>query len=260
MHLDAIYSIYQQVLQGCALYALLAICAAVVGWAFYPLLKRLWCDWLHLDGFGKVAVAVFAVGLAYYGATKQDWRRVPHDGADDDIGIVGVFTCISNDVQDVGGVAVTNEIPLVMVAYTNGTVTASTEISYRESDTNDWTGVIAVDSWHEAEGTTNMFVMVVSDDMSGHPYWWVGSNKPATVITSSDLKVTLYEETADYVRFEWTCTQPLATEFMIWNKETTESEWHFVATTTNKYIQLDGFYVGKNRDWKISSTYMEDGE
>lgn len=260
MHLDAIYSIYQQVLQGCALYALLAICAAAVGWAFYPLLKRLWCDWLHLDGFGKVAVTAFAVGLAYYGATKQDWRRVPHDGADSDIGIVGVFTSVSNDVQDVGGVAVTNEIPLVMVAYTNGTVGASTEISYRESDTNDWTGVIAVDSWHETEGTTNMFVMVVSDDMSGHLYWWVGSNKPATVITSSDLKVTLYEETADYVRFEWTCSQPLATEFMVWNKETTESEWHLVATTTNRYIQFDGFYVGENRDWKISSTYMEDGE
>lgn len=260
MSLDMAYQIYQQVLMGCCIVALVAIAAALLAVGVSLGWHRLVGEWLKGDKFGRIVALVAFCGIAYYGATKQDWRRVPHDGADDDIGIVGVFTCISNDVQEVGGVAVTNEIPLVMVAYTNGTVTSATEISYRESDTNDWTGVVAVDSWHETDGTINMFVMTVSEDMSSHRYWWVGSNKPATIITSSDIVVTLYRETADYVRFEWTCTQPLATEFIIWNKETTETEWHFVATTGNKYIQLDGFYVGKNRDWKISSTYMEDGE
>jgi len=257
---ESIYSLWQQALLTSCLVGLAAIGFVAAFRQFAPLWDELWGRWLRLDGFGKAVVVCAIVGVTLYGGSKNlAWQRVPNDGADAGIGLVGVFTQPSNDVQTVGGVTTTNALQLLAVMWTTGTVTPSTPVSYRQSNTNDWSTLVPLSYTTYTDGTTNILQYVLSEKLS-YPYWWVGEDKPAVIVTSSEIKITAYRETSTYVRIEWTCDQPLATTFDIKCKKLTDANWTTVTTTSNQYIQLSGFYVDKNLEWKITSTYLEDGE
>jgi len=260
MPISEIYALYQQLLLVVCCAALVAIGVALAFAAFAPLWSELWKKWLRLDGFGKY-VAVIGLALAtLHGGSKGFWYPVRNGGADEGIGLVGIYTAVSNQVVEVSGEVVTNRIPMVAVMWTNGTVTASTPVSYRASETNDWTEVEKNSPEITTMGITNILQFVVSEDLSSYAMWWAGKDLPATIITSSSIDITAYVETAEYIRIEWTCSQPLATEFSVFNKRREESEWRLVGTTGNKWIQVSGFLIGADSDWKITSTYLEDGE
>lgn len=260
MPISETYALYQHVLLVVCAAALVCVGVAALFAALAPILNTVWSKWLRLDGWGRsVCTAGFAFAVLY-GGSKGFWTPVRDGGADEGIGLVGIYTGVSNDVVEVAGVVTTNHIPMVAVMWTNGTVTAATPVSYRASNTNDWTAAVKTNPEIVTEGTTNILQFVVSEDLSGYPMWWAGDDLPATIITSVSIDITAYVETADYIRIEWACQQPLATEFNVYYKKTTDSDWSLVTTTSNKWIQVGGFYVGANGDWKITSSYLEDGE
>lgn len=260
MPISELYALYQHVLVAVCAVALVAMGVVAAFAVFAPFWSELWERWLRLDGWGRSVATLGLICAVMYGGSKGFWTPVRDGGADTGIGLVGIYTGVSNDVVEVAGEVTTNRIPMVAVMWTNGTVTASTKVSYRASNTNDWTEVVKNSPEITAEGTTNILQFITSEDLSGYPMWWAGDDLPATIITSSSIDVTAYVETADYIRIEWTCSQPLATEFSVYYKKTTDAEWRLVTTTSNKWIQVSGFYVGDNGDWKIASTYLEDGE
>lgn len=260
MPISELYALYQHVLVVVCAVALVAMGAAALFAAFAPVWGEVWEKWLRLDGWGRSVVTAGLICAVMYGGSKNLWTPVRDGGADEGIGLVGIYTGFSNDVVEVAGEVTTNRIPMVAVAWTNGTVTASTKVSYRASNTNDWAEVVKTNPEIITEGTTNILQFITSEDLSGFPMWWAGDDLPATIITTASIDITAYVETADYIRIEWSCTQPLATEFSVYYKKTTDADWTLVATTSDRWVQVSGFFVGRDGDWKITSTYLEDGE
>jgi len=252
---------FQTYLMYACIAGLVAMLAALVVMKAVPFFDTLWHDYLHLDGVGRVVVGVCVTMAAMYGGSKGGfWGRVSSDGADTGIGLVGVFTAVSNDVQTVGGVVTTNQIPMVAVMWTNGTVTASTDVSFRFSNTNQWSSVVKTSPRIYADGTTNILEFVTSENFSSYKYWWVGSDKPAVVIISSEITINTFSEDSHGVSITWSCTDARATEFVVWTKKLTDQTWTQRAVVNGYSVRLTGFFVGEDMDYKITSTFLEDGE
>lgn len=211
---------------------------------------------------GRIFLALLAGFMAHYAATKQEgiWTRVSSDGADAEIGLVGVYTATTNNVTETDGIAITNPVHLVAVAWTSGTVDASTAVSYRSADTNKWTEVEKTDVVFSAQGTTNMMQMVTAEDLSKYRFWWVGDDKPAVVITDSYIEITSFVATSTYVDISWKCSDERAKTFIVQRKGESDTDYTTVATVSGNTFRYSGFTVDKTVTWRIVSEFSTEDD
>jgi len=210
----------------------------------------------------KFAVALCVCGISYYGATKgMVWTRVQNDGGDAALQVLGIYTAISNAVTEVGGIPVTNEVPMVAVNAT-GAISVSTPVWFRMSDTNEWALAAKTAPTYHTDGVTNRIEFATSDNFAGYTYWWAGVDTPAVIRPTEGIKVTGYTACGTNVVFTFTCDDPNCTTFEAKWKYKTEADEAFrtAATSSASPIVVPGFWVGTNVDWRITSSYLEDGE
>ena len=220
-----------------------AIFFATVGGPVLDALRR----WLHLDGFGRVCVAVFVCGVSYMGMTKHG--TVQHPGADDGITLAEIGIEYSTNTLQTA----------VEVKYTAGPVTTSTPVSVRMSSTNEWTELEKINPTITTDLATNVLAFAVSGDVTKYPYWWVGSNPPAIIIETTGIKLLSCEATSKTVLLTWTCDDAKATTFSV-QRRTQGGDWETVGTVEKADLMsftYQGFTIDVTRDWRIRTEYTE---
>lgn len=271
MQINELYALWQ--------HAVLWLCfAGLVGLAAWTLwqcplgrcareaLSEAWAQYRKLGAFGQALIAVFFCGLAHYGATKGFWQPVQHGGGDDQLTVCGIYTATSNDVVEVAGQTVTNQLPLVRVEFFGAGGTVDTPVSVRPSETNQWTQVAKLEPIKlYQDGVTNILEFVTETDYSTIAYWWFGNDLPAIVVTEEGIEIRQFVVTTKQVYFAWMCGEREAEHFYIQRKETTSKDWVTVATVPARYgvvneATIDCFTVDKTYDWRIMTEIAEGGE
>jgi len=248
-----IFEIFQRVIMYVSLAALGVM---FVGYALYAT-RAFWNDiyyrWLHLDGFGRWgAVAAIAV-MTMYGGAKHG--PVANAGADDGIGLVGIYTDTTNIVVSA---SVTNVYTLVEVKWTNGTVTASTPVQVRNTNREAWTPLTKINPVVITGLATNLMSFAVSTNVQSYTFWWVGVDTPPIYVEDKNIVLTAFVATSTSIHLQWTCEDPLAVDFYVQTREKDTDPWTTVGHVTRGDVMsadITGFYIGKTRQWRIMSSY-----
>ena len=191
-----------------------------------------------------VALVVVAVAIAY-GGTKP----VQNAGADEGIALVGVTASYDT----------TNNVSSVAVAWTNGTVTTATPVSVRNAASEPWRELVKIGAAIET-GATNVLSFTVADDVTTNRFWWVGIDTPAIVIETTAITITNFVASSRSVHIAWMCDDPKAVAFTIQRRRMGTATIETVATTTENSYTYNGFTVGESWEWRVTSTYAEDGQ
>lgn len=256
----ALKSAFENGCMAFCLWTLLALGAAVLLCAT-GVVRDLVAKWTRMGRFDKAFVIVALAFMTLTGATKGiNWSRVYEGGADTGIALVGIYTGISNEVVVVEGVTTTNQIPMVMYMWTGSGASQNTKVSYRFSDTNYWTAVTKTQVETGTVGSTNYVMFATASDLSNFRYWWLGEDTPAVVITTSGIDLTGFAAHGSGVTLTWTCEDPRATTFKVWRKLPTEQEWIECGTTYEHTYVVNGFFLDKEWQWRVTSDFLEDGE
>ena len=121
-------------LTASALFLFAIMIVALVAFAAAPVMKEAWTKWRKRGKLDKV-VSLVAVGIAIaYGGSKS--HDVPNAGADDGIALVGISAEYDS----------TNDVTAVNVKYTAGDVTASTPVSVRNAESEQWRALEKIDA------------------------------------------------------------------------------------------------------------------
>jgi len=204
--------------------------------------------WLHLDGFGKVVVAFCFCWLWRYAATKQS--HVSHPGSDEGITLADITVEYSTNTLQTAA----------EVKWTDGTVTTATPVHVRMSNTNEWAELSKINPTITTDLPTNVLSFSVSGDVTGYPYWWVGSNPPAVIIETIGIKLTSFLATSSSVSLSWTCDDQKALTFTVQRKLTSDANWQTVGTVEKASAMsftFQGFTVDKTWAWRIRTEYQE---
>lgn len=242
------------------------VCAAVlIVQKAVPFLGRLWRQWLHLDGCGRVIVLLAVIGATMYGGSKGFWGRVPHDGGDDILTVTGIYTGVSNVVDTTQSPPVTNHVPMVRVEWLGNGGTADTPVSIRASETNEWTEIVKLDPVVSIEGITNTLTFVTETNYTGVAFWWFGVDRPAIVVTEEGIEIKQFLVTTRTVHLAWVCGEREATHYVIRRRLQGQTEWEDVANVPAHYGVVNEwtgelFTVDKTYDWCIQTTIQEGGE
>lgn len=241
----------------------LAVCFAVLILnAVAPVLSKVWSRWLHLDGCGKLIVLFGVVCATMYGGSKGFWGKVPHGGGDDILTVTGIYTAVSNVVDETQSPPVTNKLPMVKVEWLGNGGTADTPVSIRASETNEWTEIVKLDPVVSIEGITNVLEFVAETNYSHVAYWWFGVDKPAIVVTEEGIEIKEFWVTTRQIHLAWVCGETEATSFVIRRREQGKADWEDVAAVPAHYGVVNSwtgnlFTVDKTYDWSIQTTIQE---
>lgn len=216
-------------LTASALFLFAIMIVALVAFAAAPVMKEAWTKWRKRGKLDKV-VSLVAVGIAIaYGGSKS--HDVPNAGADDGIALVGISAEYDS----------TNDVTAVNVKYTAGDVTASTPVSVRNAESEQWRALEKIDAT-VTTGQTNVLAFAVAGNAATNRYWWVGVDTPPVVIESRGITITNYVATSKSVRIDWTCDDPKATVFAIQRRRKKpagipyDAEVEYLQSTGTQYI------------------------
>lgn len=257
MRIDEAYRVFQWAMAYAALGGLAIIALYAFAKAVAPHIHDLWHRWFP-DGFGRVMM-IGGVALAtLYGGSKGFWNPVASSGGDDLLTVTGIYTAVSNVVDDTVSPPVTNHIPMVRVEWLGNGGTAETPVSVRASETNEWAEVEKIDPVVNVEGITNILTFAVSTNFStiAYSYWWFGVDKPAVIVTEEGIEIRAFVVTANSVHIEWACNETEMTHYTIQNKPTTSAQWRTVATVPAEIGKVNRwtkqmFTVDRDMDWRI---------
>lgn len=215
--------------------------------------------------FGKMVVAFFVAGMVQYGATKGFWTRVAHDGGDDILTVTGIYTAVSNVVDETVSPPVTNKVPMVRVEWLGNGGTVDTPVSIRQSETNHWAEVEKIDPVITQEGITNVLQFATSTNLAGTAYWWFGTDLPAIIVTEEGIEIKEFEQTTKFVRFRFACGEQEATEFFIRRRKVGAADWEIIGSVPAHYgydieFKREMFTVDTDYDWSIVTTIEEGGD
>lgn len=213
-------------------------------------------------GYGAFAVALFVAVCTIYGGSKA-WHRVPHGAAAAGMDPAYIYTGVSNDVVEVSGEMVTNKVYLVNVTSLGAGLTEETPVWVRMSETNTWTLLSKSDVVFTTSGETNSLTFTVSEEQSGFQYWFAGPEDqlPGVVHVTGGIEITGYFATGEYVEFTFECSDPLYTVFQVeWKRQGLPDYAYATATSevNGNKIRVPGFWVDKNIDWRIYSSYDDE--
>lgn len=268
MQIKELYGLWQYTLQVLCLCGL----AALVAYAIWnsPLgrdcrkgLAKCWDGYRRLGAFGKLVVSICFIGLYQYGSTKGFWLPVKNGGGDAQLTVCGIYTATTNNVVEVGGQPVTNQLPLVRVEFFGNGGTAETPVSIRASETNEWQEVAKLEPIKlYQDGVTNILEFVAETNYSNFAWWWFGTDLPAIVVTEEGIEIREFVVTTRLVRFAWVCGETEAEYFYIQRKVQGAADWVTVKTVPAKYgvvntAVVDGFTVDKTYDWRIITEIAE---
>lgn len=269
MRINELYELWQYgvavfALCGVAVMTLYALWHSPFGQQCREALASGWEHYRRLGAFGQLVVAVFFAGVAHYGATKGFWEQVRHGGGDDQLTVYGIYTATSNDVVEVEGQPVTNQLPLVRVEFFGNGGTAETPVSIRASETNEWQEVAKLEPIKlYQDGVTNILEFVAETNYSHFAWWWFGTDLPAIVVTEEGIEIREFVVTTKQVRFAWVCGEREAEWFYIQRKEQgSRGDWVTVKSVeavygaVNKAV-IDCFTVDKTYDWRIITEIAE---
>lgn len=225
-------------------------------------LSRAWTRYRQLGALSQIVLAMFIVLVAHYGATKGFWGRVQHDGGDDILTVTGIYTGVTNVVDETVSPPTTNQLNLVRVEWLGNGGTAYTPVSIRASQTNEWGEIVKIDPVVSVEGITNVLVFVAETNYSHVAYWWFGEDRPAIVITEEGIEICEKNIGTKEVYFKFVCGEREATEFVLWRKRLTDADWTETARIPAEYGKVQEFRVrlftvDETHDWKITTEISE---
>lgn len=230
---------------------------------FRRLLDCLWCKYRKTGAFGQILLAVFFIGVAQYGSTKGFWRRVQSGGGDQQLDVAGIYIAVSNIVEEVEGVPVTNRVPFCRIEYF-GEATEETPVSVRPAETNEWTEVVKYDPVITQEAETNVLTFAFDTNLVSYAYWWFGVERPAIIVTEEGIELRSVSIGTREVSFSWVCGEAEATEFYIRKRRAGSSEWETVGEVqaTHGVESWTGrlFTVDADCEWQIVTEIQEGGE
>lgn len=230
----------QSGLTAAALFMCAVLIVSLVAFSAAPLVRDAWRKWRKR---GSAAAAIGGIAIAtIYGGGKP--HVVPHAGADAGIALLAIEA------------EYTNEVTVVEVKYTAGDVTTATPVSVRNAESEQWRELEKVGATITL-GQTNVLAFTVAEDVAAYRYWWVGVDLPAVIVESQGITITNFVATSKHVRIDWTCDDPKATVFAIQRRRIGSSVVETVGTTTSNSFQYDGFTVGEDWEWRVTSTYTE---
>lgn len=267
MSIDEIHELYSWAVAYAALGGL-AVMLAVAAWLspagrfVRHAMADCWARFRGLGAFGQLVVALCFVGAWQYGSTKGFWGRVQHDGGDDILTVTGIYTAVSNVVDETVSPPLTNQVPMVRVEWLGNGGTEETPVSIRASETNEWTELVKLDPVVTQEGITNVLTFVAETNYSHVAFWWFGTDLPAIIVTEEGIEIRVFQVTAKEVHFEWVCGETEATEYVIYKKTKDDADWVIVARVpavvggVNRWTgQM--FTVDRDTDWKIVTEITE---
>jgi len=243
--------------QRVIMYACVSALAAIgVGSALYATRKvwdKAYHDWLRLDGIGRIGAVAALVLMTMFGGAKHG--PVSNAGADDGIGLVGIWTDTTNIVVSA---SVTNVYTLVDVKWTNGTVTTATPVSVRNSNREAWVALTKYDAEATVDLSTNVLSFTVHTNVQSYTYWWVGVDTPPIYVEEKNIVLTSFVASSTSISLAWTCEDPLATLFNVQTREKDTDPWTTVCQVPRgdtMSCSINGFWIGKTRQWRIMSSY-----
>lgn len=264
MQIEAIYGICQSALVGICLAGIAACVAVPLVPKVGAVLEKAWRDYLHLDGFGKVVVLCGVCLSVLFGGSKGFWGKVAHGGGDAEFQVVGIYTAVSNVVDDTVSPPVTNHVPMVRIEWLGDGATADTPVGIRATEQEEWQDVEKIDPVVTVESITNVLEFATATNLSNFAYWWFGEDRPAIIVIEEGIEIREVEITTKRVRFAWVCGETEAEEFVIRRRKVGTSDWVEVGRVpaiygkVNKW-EAEMFTVDTDYDWQIMTTIEEGG-
>lgn len=248
-------------------YVALGGLALMLGWLLWLGIRdQIKAFWRGLERIGKLIVCVGIAVFALYGGSKGFWNRVKSGGGDEPFQVTGIYTAVSNEVDETVSPPITNRINLVRIEWLGTGATEDTPVSIRESETNEWVEVGKLEPVERTmEHGTNVLQFVTVRDFGKVAYWWFGTDRPAIIITEEGIEIRAVVITTREVHFEFICGEAAATEFEICRKELNTQDWEVVGTVHGRYGEILSwtgrmFTVDRTYDWIIRSTISEGGD
>lgn len=209
-----------------------------------------------LPPFARVVVVTGLVIFTIHGGTK-----VSNPGHDDDIDLAGIFVEAVHEEVSSG---VTNTYTEIDVRFTGSNVDESTAVSVRLSSTNEWTELVKIDPvLLNSDSVTNSLLFRVEGDVTRHPQWWVGDDKPAIVVETQGIVITDFTATSKSVGVRFTCDDEKATIFHLQTRRLGSLTWQTVASVERgdeMMMYYEGFTIGESREWRVMTEYTEGDE
>lgn len=255
MDFKAIVETFQRVLMYLSLATLAALAVGSILYKTREFWDKVYHDWLHLDGFGKIVAAGAIIMATLYGGSKNaGYNRVAHEGADDGLQLCGVYVMLTNEVVSA---STTNTWTEVRVEFTGSGITTSTPVAARMTSTNEWLILTKVNPAVITDLSTNILHFSVSNDVTRIPYWWVGEDRHAIDIETTGITLLSFVAGSHSVAISWECDNPKATSFKIEYRNGTSGEWTELTTTEATSITVSGFFINRTTQWRVTSTYTE---
>ena len=267
MRIEEVYELYQFAVAYVALFGAVSMFAVALwlsplGVVFRRRLEELWTGFRRLGSFGQIVVVMCLIGVCQYGSTKGFWSNVKNSGGDDILTVTGIYTGVSNVVDDTVSPPVTNQVPMVRVEWLGNGGTSDTPVSVRASQTNEWSSVQKIDPVISIEGITNVLQFATTTNLANVAYWWFGHDLPAVVITEEGIEIREKMIGTKEVYFKFVCGEREATEFILWRKKLTDRDWTETARMPAEYgkvqeFRVSLFTVDVTHDWKITTEIRE---
>lgn len=238
-----------------------AIWMSPLGKSLRSVASDVWIRFRRLGAFGQVVVAVGIAICVQRGSAK--WSPVQNGGGDPSLQVVGIYTQVSNVVDETVSPPVTNAVPMCRIEYF-GEATADVPVSVRAAETNEWSEVVKIDPVVTQEASTNVLTFTCETNLSHYAYWWFGVDKPAIIVTEEGIEIRSVSIGTRSVSFTWVCEEASASEFIIRKRQVGSSYWEEVGrvTATHGIERWTGklFTVDKDCEWQIVTEIQEGGE
>ena len=202
-------------------------------------------------------LVLFTIGMVYYGATKPRQADYKNVGSQSSIQMKSIDVSYNtNTFHTVISICWTNDF---------SAVNPGLDLWFREADSNDWTRLMAIPNnavkTIDEEDATLKYIewelTSTTNDYSTIPKWWLGDDRPGIIITVVGIEVLDFQHHSENVHIEWECEDARATSFTIKTRSMSAGVWTDVTNTTEKVIDLPGFWYNYDRYFMIESEFED---